>query len=56
MNQIVVDVTNIDGVKLDDMVILLGRQEDSNDMAEQLWTIEYEVISNISKRAQRYYV
>ena len=59
MDQTMVDVSNIEGVKMGDRVVLLGSQGDltytADDMAELLDTIGYEVICNISKRVQRYY-
>ena len=52
MDIIMVDVTNIVGVGLEDEVVLLGRQDDEVITAEQMagWaqTINYEVISRIS--------
>jgi alanine racemase len=60
MDQTMVDVSYIEGVKMGDRVVLLGTQGDltytADDMAELLGTIGYEVICNISKRVQRYYV
>jgi alanine racemase len=51
MNMCMVDVTDIPGVKLEDEVVLLGRQGDERLTAEQLaqWcgTISYEVVSRI---------
>ena len=52
MDIIMVDVTNIAGVKLEDEVVLLGRQGDEVITAEQMagWaqTINYEIISRIN--------
>jgi alanine racemase len=60
MDQTMVDVSHIEGVKMGDRVVLLGTQDGltytADDMAELLETIGYEVICNISKRVQRYYV
>ncbi len=60
MDQTIADVSHIDGVKMGDRVILLGTQESitytADDMAEQLGTIGYEVVCNISKRVQKYYL
>lgn len=60
MDQTMADVFHIDGVKMGDRVILLGTQESitytADDMAEQLGTIGYEVVCNISKRVQKYYL
>lgn len=60
MNMIMVDVTNIKGVKVEDEVVLLGRQGDeeitAEDIAEKLGTINYEVISRINPLIPRIYV
>lgn len=60
MDQILADATGIDNVKMDDTVILLGKDGgisfNADDMAELLDTIGYEVTCNISKRVQRFYV
>lgn len=59
MDQTLVDVSNIDGVEMGDKVTLLGFDGDieynADDMAQELGTIGYEVICNISKRVQRFY-
>jgi alanine racemase len=51
MNMCMVDVTDIPGVRLEDEVVLLGRQGDERITAEQLagWrgTIAYEIVSRI---------
>lgn len=60
MDQTLVDVTNIPNVKMGDKVVLIGRSGDllysADDMAEDLGTIGYEIICNITKRVQRFYV
>lgn len=64
MDQMMVDVSGIEGVRQDDEVILLGESVspdgtkvtlNADDMAAQIGTIGYEIICNISKRVQRYY-
>ncbi|MBO4598137.1 MAG: alanine racemase [Bacteroidaceae bacterium] len=59
MDQTMVDVTDIPGVKMSDVVVLMGECGNQNytadDMAADLDTIGYEVICNISKRVQRFY-
>ena len=59
MDQTMVDVSHIEGVKMGDRVVLIGTQGNltytADDMAEMLGTIGYEVVCNISKRVQRYY-
>jgi len=51
MNMCMVDVTDIEGVQLEDEVVLLGAQGDERVSAEQIasWagTISYEVVSRI---------
>lgn len=60
MDQFMVDVTNISGVKMGDEVTLLGRSGDkiitADDMAELIGTIGYEVVCNISKRVPPIYI
>ena len=59
MDQTLVDVSKIANVKMGDKVTLLGIDGDieynADDMAQDLGTIGYEVICNISKRVQRFY-
>ena len=60
MDQTLVDVSNIPNVKMGDKVILMGKSDDveydADDMARDLNTIGYEIICNISKRVQRFYL
>lgn len=56
MDQILVDVTNISEAKMGETVILLGDSYTADDMAASLDTIGYEIICNITKRVQRFYV
>ena len=59
MDQTLIDVTDIPDVKMGDMVTILGKSGDisyfADDMADDLDTIGYEVLCNISKRVQRFY-
>ncbi len=59
MDQIVVDVTGIPGVKQDDEVVLIGRQGEEQIRAEELArlaeTINYEVTTSILPRVVRVY-
>ena len=59
MDQTLVDVTGIPNVEMGTRVTLLGKNGDlvytADDMANDLGTIGYEVICNISKRVQRCY-
>lgn len=60
MDQTMVDVTDIPDVKMGDVVVLMGEcgelKYNADDMAKDLDTIGYEIICNISKRVQRFYV
>lgn len=60
MNMIMVDVTNIKNVELEDEVVLLGKQGDEEISAEEiagkLETINYEIVSRISPLIPRKYV
>lgn len=59
MDQTLLDVTDIPDVKMGSIVTIIGRSGDFNytadDMANDLSTIGYEIICNISKRVQRFY-
>lgn len=60
MDQMMVDVTGIDGVSAGDEVTLIGRDESeiitADDLAEIYGTIGYELVCGISKRVPRVYV
>ena len=60
MDQFMVDVTDIDGVKVNDEVVLMGRQGENeisaDDIAAVLHTINYEVFCTLSKRVPRQYI
>ena len=59
MDQTLVDVTEIPDVKMGTEVVIIGKSGDltytADDMAQDLGTIGYEVICNITKRVQRFY-
>ncbi len=59
MDQLVLDVTHIDGVSLEDEVVVIGNQgEDcisADELAERSGTIHYEIVSSILPRVHRYY-
>jgi len=59
MDQCMVDVTGIEGVKVGDEVVLMGRQGNKSISAEDLGgimgTIQHEVLCMISKRVPRVY-
>ena len=59
MDQIMVDVTDIPDVKLDDKVILIGRSGTESitaeDIAAATGTINYEIVCGLSRRIPRAY-
>ena len=59
MDQTLVDVTDIPGVKMGSVVTIIGKSGElvytADDMADELGTIGYEVMCNITKRVQRFY-
>lgn len=57
MDQTLVDVTNIPNVRMGDEIVLLNRGGyTADDMAEELGTIGYEIVCDISARVTRIYV
>lgn len=60
MDQCMIDLTDIEDVKLGDEVILLGedsnKKMDADDIAELLGTISYEVLCMIKNRVPRVYI
>lgn len=60
MDQMMVDVTHIDGVKVGDAVTLMGRDGDeyisADELARLAGTINYEIVCGISQRVPRVYV
>jgi len=60
MDQIMVDVGHIPGVKIGDEAVLIGQQGDekitADEIAETLGTINYEVVCMVSSRIPRVYV
>ena len=63
MDMTMIDVTDIEGVRVGDECVVLGTQkgplgEDSVGVAEvatQLGTIPWEVLTNVSRRVPRFY-
>ena len=59
MDQIMVDVTDIPDVQLDDTVVLIGRSGDEaitvDAMAAATGTINYEIVCGLSRRIPRAY-
>ncbi len=59
MDQCMFDVSDIEGVKQGDEVVLFGRPDDgvtAEDIAEVLGTINYEVLCKVSNRVPRTYI
>jgi alanine racemase len=59
MDQIMVDVTGIKGVKTEDAAVLIGKQGNeeitATEIARMAGTIPYEIFTSINKRVQRVY-
>lgn len=60
MDQCMIDVTDIENVRVGDEVVLFGGQKDGfisiDEIAEKLGTINYEVVCMIARRVPRVYV
>lgn len=60
MDQCMINVTELNGVKIGDEVVLIGQQQDqtilADDLAETLDTINYEIVCMMSHRIPRVYV
>ncbi|MDD2573505.1 MAG: alanine racemase [Firmicutes bacterium] len=60
MDQCMIDVTGIDGVKVGDEAVLMGQQGEQSITAEELGgllgTINYEIVCMIGKRVPRVYI
>ena len=60
MDQIMVDVTDINGVKIGDEAVLIGSQDDNKitveELAKSAGTIPYEIVCWISERVKRVYI
>jgi alanine racemase len=60
MDQFVVDVTDIEGVRQDDEIVVFGRQGEEEISAEEVaalaGTINYEVVTSILPRVTRVYL
>jgi alanine racemase len=63
MDMTMIDVSDIPGVRVGDECVVLGSQKGSagentisaEDIARQLGTIPWEVLTNISRRVPRFY-
>ena len=60
MDQMMVDVSDIDGVAMGDEVVLIGESGDevitADDMAALVGTIGYEIVCDVSSRVDRVYL
>ncbi|MDX2043297.1 MAG: alanine racemase [Acidobacteriota bacterium] len=60
MDLTMIDVTDVPGVELGDEATLLGKQDNlkivAEDLAEQIGTISYEIVTGISARVPRQYI
>jgi len=60
MDWTIIDVTGIEGVKINDEVILIGNSKDltikTEELAEKTGTISYEITCGINRRVERIYV
>ena len=59
MDQCMIDVTDIENIKLGDEVILFGSEPDCptvDEIAEKIGTINYEIVCMISRRVPRVYM
>jgi alanine racemase len=60
MDQIVIDVSNIEDVKIGDDVVIIGKsgkdEITAEEIAELAGTINYEIVCGISKRVPRIYI
>ncbi|MFA6918704.1 MAG: alanine racemase [Patescibacteria group bacterium] len=60
MNLTIVDITAIDGVKIGDEAVIIGRQGKeqitADDLAKQIGTINYEVLARLRENLNKYYL
>lgn len=60
MDQTTIDVTDVPGVQVGDEVVIIGQQGDesitADDVAEQIGTINYEVVTSLAARVERIYI
>ena len=59
MDQLMLDVTHVEGVRVGDEVVLIGEQGDERITAEELaslaGTINYEIVTSLNGRIPRVY-
>ena len=60
MDMCMIDVTDIEGVELGDDVIIMGEEDNikynADDIAQNIDTINYEILCSISKRVPRVFI
>ena len=60
MDQVIVDVSHIPGVSMEDEVVIIGKQGNETtsvlDLAEQAGTIQNEILTGLSQRVARLYL
>lgn len=60
MDQLMIDLTDVPGAAVDDVVTLIGRQGDdaigADDIGEMTGTISYEVLTGVAARVPRLYM
>ena len=60
MDQVMLNISGIDGVKVGDEVVIIGNQGEEEltvtEMAAQAKTIHYEIVCLIGKRVPRIYI
>lgn len=56
MDQMTVDVTDIENVKMGDEVILFGKELPVEELANMCGTVNYEIVCGISPRVPRIYI
>ena len=59
MDQLMLDVTDVDGVRMGDEVVIFGRGENENtvdDIASTHKTINYEIVCAVANRVPRVFV
>lgn len=59
MDQLMVDVTEVEGIELYDQVILFGDKDNKinvNTLSQECDTISYEILSSVNRRVPRVYI
>lgn len=55
MDQFMIDVTKVKNVKRYDWVTIFNEQKTAEDLAKEIGTISYEILTNVSSRVKRVY-